>query len=62
MTVTASHRLSTGDFPVVGHNLIGFDLPVLDKLWGITVDKSRSQGHLGVSRLANPHNVKVAIA
>ena len=44
----------TGDFPVVGHNLIGFDLPVLDKLWDITVDKSRVRDTLVLSRLANP--------
>jgi len=44
----------TGDFPVVGHNLIGFDLPVLDKLWGITVDRSRVRDTLVLSRLANP--------
>ena len=44
-----------GDFPIVGHNLIGFDLPVLEKLWGITVsDKSRVQDTLVMSRLANP--------
>lgn len=44
----------TGNFPVVGHNLIGFDLPVLDKLWGITVDKRRVRDTLVLSRLANP--------
>jgi len=43
-----------GDFPVVGHNLIGFDMPVLEKLWDITVDKSRVQDTLVMSRLANP--------
>jgi len=43
-----------GDFPVVGHNLIGFDIPVLEKLWDITVDKSRVQDTLVMSRLANP--------
>jgi DNA polymerase-1 len=43
-----------GDSPVVGHNLIGFDLPVLEKLWGITVDKSRVVDTLVLSRLANP--------
>jgi len=43
-----------GDFPVVGHNLIGFDLPVLEKLWGITVDKRRVVDTLVLSRLANP--------
>ncbi len=49
-----SQALSGGDFPVVGHNLIGFDLPVLDKLWGITVDKRRVRDTLVLSRLANP--------
>ena len=43
-----------GDFPVVGHNLIGFDLPVLEKLWDITVDKQRVKDTLVLSRLANP--------
>ena len=43
-----------GDFPVVGHNLIGFDIPVLEKLWDISVDKSRVQDTLVMSRLANP--------
>jgi len=43
-----------GDFPVVGHNLIGFDIPVLEKLWGISVDKRRVQDTLVMSRLANP--------
>jgi len=44
----------TGNFPVVGHNLIGFDLPVLDKLWDITVDRSRVRDTLVLSRLSNP--------
>ena len=43
-----------GDFPIVGHNLIGFDMPVLEKLWGITVDNSRIEDTLVLSRLANP--------
>ena len=43
-----------GDFPVVGHNLIGFDMPVLEKLWAISVDKRRVQDTLVMSRLANP--------
>ena len=43
-----------GDFPVVGHNLIGFDIPVLEKIWGISVDKRRVQDTLVMSRLANP--------
>jgi DNA polymerase-1 len=43
-----------GDFPVVGHNLIGFDIPVLEKLWAISVDKRRVQDTLVMSRLANP--------
>jgi DNA polymerase I-like protein with 3'-5' exonuclease and polymerase domains len=43
-----------GDFPVVGHNLIGFDIPVLEKPWAISVDKRRVQDTLVMSRLANP--------
>lgn len=43
-----------GDFKVVGHNLIGFDMPVLWKLWNIYVDKSRIEDTLVMSRLSNP--------
>ena len=43
-----------GDFPIVGHNLIGFDIPVLEKLWGINVSKDRVVDTLVLSRLANP--------
>ena len=43
-----------GSFPVVGHNLIGFDLPVLQKLWDITVDRRRVVDTLVLSRLADP--------
>ena len=43
-----------GNFKVVGHNLIGFDMPVLCKLWNIYVDKSRIEDTLVMSRLSNP--------
>lgn len=40
---------------VVGHNLIGFDLPVLADVWGWTPDAStRVTDTLVLSRLANP--------
>ncbi len=43
-----------GDFSVIGHNLIGFDLPVLKRLWGLSVASERIQDTLVLSRLANP--------
>ena len=47
-----------GDFNVIGHNLIGFDLPVLERLWGISVDPSRIVDTLVLSRLACPDRPK----
>ena len=44
-----------GSFKVVGHNLLGFDLPVLEKLWNVFVDKARVEDTLIMSRLANPN-------
>ena len=35
-----------GDFSVIGHNLIGFDLPVLKRLWGLSV-ASEDTGYFG---------------
>ena len=43
-----------GDSPVVGHNLLGYDIPVLQRLWGIEIDKERVEDTLVMSRLANP--------
>ena len=43
-----------GSFSVIGHNLIGFDLPVLKRLWGLSVASERIQDTLVLSRLANP--------
>ena len=43
-----------GDFRVIGHNLIGFDLPVLKRLWGLSVASERVQDTLVLSRLADP--------
>jgi len=44
-----------GSFKIVGHNLLGFDLPVLEKLWNVFVDRSRVEDTLIMSRLANPN-------
>lgn len=44
-----------GSFKVVGHNLLGFDLPVLERVWNVFVDKSRVEDTLVMSRLANPN-------
>ena len=43
-----------GNFKVVGHNVIGFDLPVLEKVWNVFVDKHRVEDTVIMSRLANP--------
>ncbi len=42
------------DAPVVGHNMIGFDAPVIKKVWDIDIDKSRLIDTLVLSRLENP--------
>ena len=39
---------------VIGHNLIGFDAPVLEKLWSIGIPKSKQVDTLVLSRLLNP--------
>ena len=44
-----------GSFKIVGHNLLGFDLPVLERIWNVFVDKSRVEDTLLMSRLANPN-------
>jgi len=44
-----------GDFKVVGHNLIGFDVPVLWKLWNVSVDSSRIEDTLTMSRFLEPN-------
>ena len=38
----------------VFHNGIGFDVPVLDRLWGVTFDRNRVVDTLVLSRLADP--------
>ena len=43
-----------GSFSVIGHNLIGFDLPVLKRLWGLSVASERVQDTLVLSRLSDP--------
>ena len=42
------------DAPVVGNNMIGFDAPVIKKVWDIDIDKSRLIDTLVLSRLENP--------
>jgi DNA polymerase-1 len=44
-----------GDFKVVGHNLLGFDLPVLWKLWNVSVDSARIEDTLIMSRFLEPN-------
>ncbi|MEK9694447.1 MAG: DNA polymerase [Candidatus Poseidoniales archaeon] len=39
---------------IIGHNLIGFDAPVLRKLWNIGIPKSKAVDTLILSRLLNP--------
>ena len=43
-----------GSQSVVGHNLIGYDVPVLERLWGITVAPGRVLDTLVLSRLCEP--------
>jgi DNA polymerase I len=43
-----------GSVSVVGHNLIGYDMPVLERLWGITVAPERVLDTLVLSRLYEP--------
>ena len=43
-----------GSVSVVGHNLIGYDIPVLERLWGITVAPERVLDTLVLSRLYEP--------
>ena len=43
-----------GRMSVVGHNLIGYDLPVLKSLWGVSVESERVIDTLVLSRLSNP--------
>jgi DNA polymerase I-like protein with 3'-5' exonuclease and polymerase domains len=39
---------------IVGHNLIGFDVPVLRQVWGIDIDAKKVIDTLVMSRLYNP--------
>ena len=43
-----------GSQSVVGHNLIGYDMPVLERLWGITVAPERVLDTLVLSRSYEP--------
>ena len=43
-----------GSVSVVGHNLIGYDLPVLKRLWGLSVASDRVVDTLVLSRLYDP--------
>jgi len=45
--------LATADV-IVGHNLIGFDIPVLRRVWGISVERHKVVDTLVLSRLYNP--------
>ena len=39
---------------VIGHNLIEFDIPLLEKYWGVTIPKHKVRDTLLTSRLWNP--------
>ena len=43
-----------GSVSVCGHNLIGYDLPVLERLWGVSVAPERIVDTLVLSRLYDP--------
>ena len=43
-----------GSVSVCGHNLIGYDLPVLKRLWGLSVAPERVVDTLVLSRLYDP--------
>ena len=43
-----------GSVSVCGHNLIGYDLPVLERLWGLSVAPERVVDTLVLSRLFDP--------
>jgi len=47
-----------GSEKVIGHNLIGYDVPVLKSLWGVSVAPDRVLDTLVLSRLANPQRDK----
>jgi len=50
---TLSEALS-GSKSVIGHNLIGYDLPVLERLWGLQIEPERIIDTLVLSRLCDP--------
>ena len=41
---------------VIGHNIIGYDIPALEKLWGVDFSQLKITDTLVMSRLANPSN------
>ena len=41
---------------VIGHNIIGYDIPALEKLWGVDFSKFKISDTLVMSRLSNPSN------
>jgi len=43
-----------GDCEVIGHNIIGYDIPVLKKLLGTDFSKCKVTDTLVMSRLASP--------
>jgi DNA polymerase-1 len=45
--------INTADY-IVGHNIIGFDGPVLSRVWGVTIPLSKVRDTLVMSRLWNP--------
>ena len=43
---------------IVGHNVLSFDIPVLNKLWGINISRERIVDTLILSQLFNPNRDK----
>ena len=43
-----------GECELIGHNIIGYDIPVLEKLLGADFSKCKITDTLVMSRLANP--------
>lgn len=49
-----STLLSTGSFELIGHNILGYDIPVLERLQGLSFSNHSLTDTLVMSRLANP--------
>ena len=45
---------------IIGHNIIGYDIPALKKLWNVDFTDKKVTDTLVMSRLAEPYHAKVA--